>query len=123
MAPSPTGSVLIVDDDAAVRDVLCRAASDLFDRVTSASDAGEALDALGQSPFDVLVTDLKMPGMGGLALARVARTSHPGMHVVVVTGYVDGEEQAALDALGVELLRKPFGSNEFRGFLDRVRRG
>jgi CheY-like chemotaxis protein len=84
LEPDP---ILVVDDDNAVRDVVARMLSANGFGVLTASDGSEALRILGQRSVDLLFTDIVMPGMDGVELARQARQVRPGLKVLFATGY------------------------------------
>lgn len=117
--------VLLVEDDEMVSKLLQRALGKWFGRSVHIVRNGEgALSELDAQPFDLVVTDLKIPGPNGLEVARRARNHEPPAAVVVVTGYADREEEAFIEACGAALLRKPFDSAELetavRGVLERA---
>jgi PAS domain S-box-containing protein len=83
-------TVLLVDDDAGVREVAAFMLDELGYEVIEAGSGGAALDLLDREPqIDVLLADFAMPGMNGAELAREARAKRPGLPVVFVTGYAD----------------------------------
>jgi response regulator RpfG family c-di-GMP phosphodiesterase len=113
--------VLYVDDEPG----LCRAFARLFHDsrdvlVTTAASPEEALACLGRETFDVIVSDLRMPGMSGLELLAAARRCAPDARRLLVSGYADFE--AALDAInevGIDrLLTKPWQNEEVRGAIE-----
>jgi PAS domain S-box-containing protein len=105
--------VLLVEDDALVGVVTESMLADLGHAVTRAEDAEQALIALERSDFDLLLTDIRMPGrMNGVELARQATRMKDGLQVLLCSGW-------AADALGAEisgvdwpLLQKPFGAEQ-----------
>jgi excisionase family DNA binding protein len=102
-------SILVVDDDGAVRELLSKALTSAGYEVDGAADATSGLARLGEKSYDLLITDLKMPGHDGLWLIREARVNQPGLPVIVITGY--SSEATAIEAidLGVSgYLIKPF---------------
>jgi signal transduction histidine kinase/CheY-like chemotaxis protein len=119
----PSILVLVVDDDAAVRQVTVEMLKDLGFDAVQAGSAAEALVLLAQlaAPPDVILLDYAMPGMNGLQLARRLRERGLSMPIALVTGYADlaGMEGAAnpLDAV----LRKPFTIRELDDTLMRLR--
>ncbi len=83
-------AVLIVDDEAGVREFVDRALQHAGYRTAIASDGPDALSvAASQGPFDLLITDLRMPQMMGDELARMLRLRDPALKVLYLTGYSD----------------------------------
>jgi two-component system, cell cycle response regulator CpdR len=103
--------ILVAEDEAALRGQIVRALmADGHDTV-AAADGGEALDVLVRENgrFDLLLTDIKMPVMDGIALALVAARDYPDLIIVLMTGFADQRERASgLDALIHDVLTKPF---------------
>jgi response regulator RpfG family c-di-GMP phosphodiesterase len=113
--------VLYVDDEPA----LCRAFSRIFHergdlQVVAVGSPDEALGLIGREPFDVIVSDLRMPGMSGLELLATARRRAPETRRLLVSGYADFE--SALDAIndvGIDrLLTKPWQNEEVRSAIE-----
>ncbi|RDD61913.1 response regulator [Ferruginivarius sediminum] len=102
--------ILLAEDDEAVRRFVARALAHRGHEVREAGDGFAALDALDEkTPFDLLITDIVMPGMDGIELAlRVARDM-PELPVLLMTGY-SAERQRAhnLDELICSVITKPF---------------
>ena len=100
--------VLVVDDDPVVAKSFHRILSGKGYAVIHAADGAEALDKLAREDYDVVYTDLRMPGMHGLEVAQRIRETRPWLPVVIVTGYADERNEAAAQALGVTaFLHKP----------------
>jgi two-component system, cell cycle response regulator CpdR len=103
--------ILVAEDEAALRGQIVRALmADGHDTV-AAADGGEALEVLVRENgrFDLLLTDIKMPVMDGIALALVAARDYPGLIIILMTGFADQRERASgLDALIHDVLTKPF---------------
>ncbi len=117
------GRILLAEDDAAVRASTARLLERLGHTVTSAPDGIVALQILQDSvtPFDLLLTDVVMPGMSGSVLVDHARRLNPEMAVLLMSGYADDE--AALKALAadtVACLPKPFSISELSAFVSRA---
>jgi excisionase family DNA binding protein len=110
-ATGPTRNrVLVVDDEASIRDLLLKTLSlnDEYD-VDVAPDGRSALERMRLYPYDLLIADLKMPGMDGLTVIREARRYKSDLRVIIITGF--STESSAIDAvnLGVSgYLTKPF---------------
>jgi excisionase family DNA binding protein len=109
-APVPTRArVLVVDDEAAIRDLLSKTLALAEYDVDLAPDGRTALERLRIIPYDLLITDLKMPGIDGLAVIREARRLKADIPVIIITGF--STEASAIEAvnLGVSgYLTKPF---------------
>jgi excisionase family DNA binding protein len=109
---SPPGGrprVLIVDDEATIRDLLSKTLALAEYDVDLAPDGRTALERLRIIPYDLLITDLKMPGVDGLAVIREARRLKADIPVIIITGF--STEASAIEAvnLGVSgYLTKPF---------------
>jgi len=100
--------VLVIDDDAVVGRSFDRVLSDKGYEVSTALSGEEAMDTIDETKFDVVFTDIKMPGMDGLEVAERIKARCPWTPVVVITGYgtADNEEKASV--LGVSgFVRKP----------------
>lgn len=105
--------ILIVEDDEAMREFLAEAISRSGYYVEAVPDGGEALRRVETGHYDLLLTDIRMPGIDGLELVRKARLHDPALGVLLITAY-------AQDALGIDdlegtrtdVLSKPFNLNE-----------
>lgn len=101
--------VLVVDDEASIRELLSKTlALEKYD-VDTAADGPAALDRMRESDYDLLIADLKMPGMDGLTLVRKARRIRADMPVIIITGF--STESSAIEALNLGVagyLTKPF---------------
>jgi DNA-binding NtrC family response regulator len=86
------GSILVVDDDAVFRDALTRFLERQGYEVEAETRADSGLDALERAPFDVVITDLRMPGIDGIELVRRARSRDPDVVCIVITGYGTAEQ-------------------------------
>jgi two-component system, NtrC family, nitrogen regulation response regulator GlnG len=101
--------VWIVDDDRSIRWVIEKALSREGIAYNSFASAQEALDALGASSPEVLVSDIRMPGRSGLELLQAVKARHPGVPVIVMTAYSDLDSAvAAFQGGAYEYLPKPF---------------
>ena len=109
--------ILIVDDEDSMRALVARAIGmDGHDTVT-ASDGGEALDLLvaEAGTFDLLLTDIKMPVMDGIALALAAARDFPNLTILLMTGFADQRERASnLEAIIHDVITKPFSVADIR---------
>jgi two-component system response regulator FlrC len=114
------GRILIVDDDGGMR----RALAEVLGRggfdVAQASSGEEGLARLGADAFDLVVSDLRMPGLGGLNLLREARRRHPRVPIILITAYGTVDDAVAAMKLGAcDFLVKPFSPQDL---LQLVRR-
>ena len=105
--------ILIAEDDAAVQNFVTRALAHRGHRVTAVEDGIQALEKLNGEDFDLLITDIVMPGLDGIALALKVGRDRPGLPILLMTGY-SAERQRAhnLDQLISRALLKPFTLQE-----------
>ena len=116
--PVAKGNILVVDDEAQITRVLKTTLSSQGYGVRTASDGEEALLTMQDWPPDLVITDLRMPNLGGLELCRQIRTKS---RVPIIVLSVKGEDRIKVDALDAgadDYVTKPFGVNEL---LARVR--
>jgi CheY-like chemotaxis protein len=110
--------ILIAEDEEGLRSLVARALSQDGHAVVTANDGAEALDLLTreQGAFELLLTDIRMPIMDGIALALAAARDHPHVAILLMTGYADQRERASgLDALIHDVIAKPFSLATIRG--------
>jgi len=103
--------ILIAEDEEALRELVKRALVADGHEVMVAPDGAEALEILTREPgrIDLLLTDIRMPVMDGIALALAAVRDHPSLVILLMTGYADQRERAhGLDALIHDVVTKPF---------------
>lgn len=109
--------ILIADDEDSMRTLVARAiAMDGHDTVT-AQDGAEALDILTREDgaFDLLLTDIQMPIMDGIALALSAARDFPSLTILLMTGFADQRERASnLNAIAHDVITKPFSVADIR---------
>src|SRR6187455_139937 len=109
--------ILIAEDDEAVRGMVARALLENGHDVVTAPDGGAALETLTQEQgrFDLLLTDIKMPVMDGIALALAAARDFPKLTILLMTGFADQRERASgLDAIAHDVITKPFSVADIR---------
>ena len=109
--------ILIAEDEEALRGFVARALRQDGHDVVSAPDGAAALDLLARDGgrFDLLLADIKMPVMDGIALALAAARDYPDLIVLLMTGYADQRERAhGLEALIHDVIAKPFTLAEIR---------
>jgi PAS domain S-box-containing protein len=111
LPPAQAGeTVLIVEDDAAVRMLVVEVLEELGYRFIEAADGTQAVLVLQSSqPVDLLITDVGLPGMSGREIAQLARSRHPDIKVLFITGYANEtvNPQRLLEP-GMQLVKKPF---------------
>jgi two-component system cell cycle response regulator CpdR len=109
--------ILIAEDEESLRSLVARALSQDGHAVVTATDGAEALDVLTreQGGFELLLTDIRMPIMDGIALALAAARDHPNLAILLMTGYADQRERASnLEALIHDVIAKPFSLTTIR---------
>ncbi|GLK54863.1 CheY-like chemotaxis protein [Methylopila capsulata] len=109
--------ILLTDDEEAVRGFVQRALEMDGHHVAQAFDGADALEKLGAASegFDLLLTDIRMPMMDGIALALAAARDHPDTMILLMTGYADQRERATgLEALIHDVVTKPFSLAQIR---------
>lgn len=113
-------SILIVDDEEDLTWSLSKRLSRDKDviEITCANSGVNALKILSQKQFDLMVTDLRMPGVSGIQLLNEVRSKHPATHVIVMTAYGSLEIKEALDHLGeAGYIQKPFEFDDLRNLI------
>jgi len=111
--------ILFVEDDPTLRMLTGEVMMELGHQVVASETAEEALEALGQQPFDVLLTDVGLAGMSGIDLAREASARHPRLSLVIASGYAVNASDVGLDQLRTML--KPYDIHQVRELLDGIR--
>ena len=109
--------VLIVDDEESMRLLVARAIAMDGHEIATAADGAEALDMLSgpNGSFDLLLTDIQMPIMDGIALALTAARDFPQLTILLMTGFADQRERASgLNAIAHDLISKPFSVADIR---------
>jgi two-component system, cell cycle response regulator CpdR len=110
--------ILVAEDEEGLRLLVARALTLDGHDVITANDGAEALDLLthAQGAFELLLTDIRMPVMDGIALALAAARDHPQLSILLMTGYADQRERAfGLEALIHDVIAKPFSLTTIRG--------
>jgi len=117
-----TPRILVVDDEPDLRAMLYDALSDAANyEVETAADGREALKHLRESPFDVVITDLRMPEMDGSRLLEIARHEFPQIPVIVITGYARLETAVEVLRLGAaNFITKPFRISEIHEVVEKT---
>jgi CheY-like chemotaxis protein len=109
--------VLIADDEESMRLLVARAIAMDGHEIVTAEDGAEALEILNRDngAFDLLLTDIKMPVMDGIALALAVARDFPRLTVLMMTGFADQRERASgLEAIVHDVITKPFAVADIR---------
>jgi two-component system response regulator HydG len=118
---SATITVLIVDDEDEIRNLCRDVATDSGLRARTASTTEQALEILHQNPVDIVLTDLRVPQLGGVELLKRIRETYPQTAVLVLTQYGTIESAVEATRMGaVDYVTKPFQVQELRAKLSRV---
>ena len=98
--------ILLVDDDESVRETSADMLEELGYKVRQAESGPQALELLEQEGFDVMVTDIRMPGMSGLELSDLASNRHHDLKIILISGYFQPQ------TLNRRFLQKPFRTHD-----------
>ncbi len=113
--------ILVTDDEDSVRDFVERALNYAGYAVTTAHNGAEALEHLQKQKFDLLLTDIVMPELDGIALALKASKDYPDMKILMMSGYANQRQRAHnLDVLAHEVISKPFSLEEITRKIQRT---
>jgi two-component system cell cycle response regulator CpdR len=115
--------LLIVEDDESVRTLAARALERAGHMIDIAGDGaqGLALIRAAQGGYDLVVSDIRMPEMDGIEMAKAAASLFPTMKILLMTGYADQRERAEeLNGVIVDVVQKPFTLAEIRARVDQA---
>jgi len=113
--------ILVLDDERIVCDRVQAALEKLGFGVETYTDSRRALERVAAERFDVVVTDLKMPGVDGIDVLKFVRQHHPATRVVVITGFATNESaEEALNQGAVDFISKPFRLSHLRDLILRI---
>ncbi|MBX6321030.1 MAG: response regulator [Rhodospirillaceae bacterium] len=105
--------ILVAEDEASVREFVARALRLRGHEITAVEDGGAALEALARAPYDLLLTDIVMPGLDGVALALKVSRDYPRMPVLLMTGFAAERQRAHnLSEIVCRVVTKPFTLKE-----------
>lgn len=105
--------VLLVEDTKEVREIFSDFLDVLGYEFNVALHGAQGIEMLERAPYDLVITDLKMPGVGGLEVAKAARRLRPAAEVIVVSGSAMPDDDEAIEGLGLRFLRKPVLLQDF----------
>ena len=113
--------ILITEDEASLRAFVARALRLDGHETVEASDGAEGLERLAESNYDLLLSDVRMPIMDGIALAHQAASTHPGMKILLMTGFAEQRDRAddLLEKI-VDVVPKPFALPDIRKAVARA---
>jgi DNA-binding NtrC family response regulator len=120
----PERVILIVDDEEGLREGLGKLLEDEGYVVLCAETGEEALDVLQQSRTDLVLTDMRMPGMDGIELLKKIRERYGDLGVIILTGY--GQIESYIEAMNfgaIEYVSKPFKIKELKFIINKVLSG
>ncbi|MFD0914978.1 response regulator [Pseudahrensia aquimaris] len=109
--------ILVTEDDEAVRAFVARALEMDGHEIVQAEDGEEGFDRLQEHEgvFDLLLTDIKMPYMDGIELAKTAALSYPSLKILFMTGFADQRERTGeLSDIVIDVVSKPFSLQQIR---------
>ena len=119
--PDAKRHLLLVDDEDALREVVSERLSDEGFEVTQATNGEEALKALGTFAFDVIVSDLRLPGVDGREVIKAALDRYPSIVAIVVTGYGTVRDAVEMIQVGAaDFIAKPFQFDELMHVLNKA---
>lgn len=124
-SPSPDAKpprALVIDDDAAIRDLLCEVLGFLGFQVDAVASGVAGLALFEQRAYDLVVTDLNMPGLTGWDVVGAVRRRAPAPGLIMATGSPSDLDTERARAQAVTLLRKPFRLEELRSAVEEARR-
>lgn len=113
--------ILVADDEVMMRNLILKILESEGYQITMTSSGDEALAMLKENNYDLLLTDVKMPGMSGFELLKQVKESWPDMAVIVMTGYGDAYTVKEALLLGAdEYVSKPFKGHEVSLIVERA---
>jgi DNA-binding NtrC family response regulator len=116
-----TQKILVVDDDPVVGKSIGRVLSNKGYAVITAANGEEAMSKLANEHYDLVFTDIKMPGISGLEVAERVKASQPWLPVVIITGYGSGAYEDRAAAAGVaDFLHKPLSPEMIEASTDKA---
>jgi two-component system, cell cycle response regulator CpdR len=116
--------ILITEDEDSLRSFVARALRLDGHETHEAADGAEGLEKLAEGPYDLLLSDIRMPVMDGIELAHRASSDFPDMKILLMTGYAEQRERADDLALKiVDVVSKPFALPDIRSAVARALAG
>ncbi|MCF8474667.1 MAG: response regulator [Emcibacter sp.] len=113
--------ILIAEDEFSIREFVRRALAHRGHSTIGVEDGGAAVAALSNEKFDLLLTDIAMPVMDGIALALTVSSKYPEMPILMMTGYSHERQRAHnLESLIHDVISKPFSLDELCNMVDEI---
>ena len=112
--------ILLAEDDDSLRGFLARALEKAGHTVISCENGDDAIDALDAGPYDLLLTDIVMPGADGIEVARIAAQRQPGVRIMFITGFAAVALSAAQASPQAKVLNKPIHLRDLVAEVDRM---
>jgi two-component system, cell cycle response regulator CpdR len=112
--------ILLAEDDGSLRGFLTRALERAGHEVTACENGDDAVDALEDGPWDLLLTDIVMPGADGIEVARIAASRQPGLRIMFITGFAAVALTAAQSAPQAKVLSKPVHLRDLVAEVERM---
>ena len=113
--------ILITEDEDSLRSFVARALRMDGHETVEAADGAEGLEALAEGRFDLLLSDIRMPVMDGIELTHRAAAAHPGLRILLMTGYAEQRERADdLATKIIDVVSKPFSLPDIRTAVARA---
>jgi CheY-like chemotaxis protein len=120
-AEAPLLTFLIAEDTSSVRDFIVRTLRAPNRHILEAQDGQQALDVLTRQKIDLLITDIVMPGVDGIALTLKALRLYPDLKIIMISGYPNERLRAHnLEALAHQILAKPFSLEELQEAVENL---
>jgi len=119
----PIRKILVVDDEISLRMVLIKALEKAGYHCKEAEDAEKAIILIESEPFDLIISDISMPGMDGIELLKKIKLHHPEIDFIIMTGYAsDYSYVEIMDAGASDYMTKPFSMNSALARISRIAR-
>ena len=110
--------VLVIDDDQTVREMLCQVLGHLGHDPRPAADGSEGIQQFEQGRYDLVITDLAMPGLSGWDVVERLRQVDQAARLIILTGAATGADTERARAAGIRLLQKPIPIDDLRAAVD-----
>ena len=110
----PDARMLVIDDDRAVRALVCDLLAGLGYATDEGEDAATGLALLARQRYDLVITDLAMPHMSGWEVVELVRHRAPGTPVLIISGFATQEDVGRAQRMGIRVLHKPFSLADLR---------